>query len=112
MESRAIIASAHLGLLLACGAAAAAEPRQAIEFNRDVRPILADHCYHCHGPDPGQRQVDLRLDTADGAAANREGGPIVIAGRPEQSELWRRITSSDAAERMPPPEKGKSLTPA
>src|SRR6187397_2285020 len=90
--------------------ALAAEPPHAIEFNRDVRPILADHCFQCHGPDANQRKADLRLDTADAAATNREGGPVVVAGDLAKSELWRRITSADADERMPPADKGRKLT--
>src|SRR5688572_24570704 len=95
-------------LLLLVLCASAAEP--SVEFNRDVRPILADHCFQCHGPDANQRQADLRLDMPEAAAANREGGPVVVAGQPDQSELWRRITSADADERMPPPDKGRKLT--
>jgi hypothetical protein len=86
-------------------------PPAQIEFNRDVRPILSDHCFQCHGPDARQRQGELRLDVANGAAAGRDGGPVVVAGQPDQSELFRRITSADAAERMPPAEKGEPLSP-
>ena len=97
-------------LLVMSDVVAAASP--SIEFNRDVRPILADRCFQCHGPDAKQRQGDLRLDTADAASAERKGGPVVVAGQPERSELWRRINSSDADERMPPPDKGGKLTAA
>jgi mono/diheme cytochrome c family protein len=82
---------------------AAAAP---VEFNRDVRPILADTCFQCHGPDKAQRKAALRLDTEEGAAK--------ILGRddPTRSELVRRITATDDAERMPPPKSGRALTPA
>jgi mono/diheme cytochrome c family protein len=94
------------------GVAAAAEPVPAVEFNRDVRPILADHCFQCHGPDARQRQANLRLDTADAVSPDREGGPVIVAGHPERSELWRRISSDDVDERMPPPDKGGRLSAA
>ena len=58
------------------------------EFNRDVRPILADHCFTCHGPDAGQRQAELRLDLPPAAE-------VLVGGDPEKSEVWRRITSSE-----------------
>jgi mono/diheme cytochrome c family protein len=80
-----------------------------VEFNRDVRPILADHCFACHGPDARQRKADLRLDSAESADPKRENGPVVIAGDPAKSELWRRINSTDPDEQMPPPGKGRHL---
>jgi len=98
--------------LLGAAQLRAAEPREAVEFNRDVRPILADHCFQCHGPDAKQRKADLRLDTPEAADPKREGGPIVVGGQPEKSELWRRINSTDGDERMPPPAKGDKLTAA
>jgi mono/diheme cytochrome c family protein len=103
---------AYLLLVTAATVVRAAEPLRAIEFNRDVRPILADHCFQCHGPDAKQRKADLRLDLPEAVDANREGGSVVVAGQPEKSELWRRITSTDPDERMPPPDKGSKLTAA
>jgi hypothetical protein len=76
------------------------------EFNRDVRPILADTCFQCHGPDKAKRKAGLRLDTEEGAAK------VLAPGDPTKSELIRRITSHDDAERMPPPKSGRTLTPA
>ena len=96
-----------LGLYV--GISHAAEP---IEFNRDIRPILADHCFACHGPDGRQRQADLRLDTGEGAHAKRDSGRVVVAGRPDASELYRRVTSNDPDVRMPPPGKGRKLLDA
>jgi len=82
-------------LFLAIASAAGAEqPPRAIEFNRNVRPILADHCFQCHGPDAKQRKADLRLDMPEPGNSKREGGPVIVAGHPEKSELWRRITST------------------
>jgi hypothetical protein len=112
MEFRLVTGSGMVLLLLFATSLVAAPPESGIEFNRDVRPILADHCFQCHGPDAKQRKADLRLDTAEAAAPDRKGGPVVIAGQPEKSELWRRITSADADERMPPPQKGTKLTAA
>jgi hypothetical protein len=88
--------------------ATAAETSPAIEFNRDVRPILADHCFQCHGPDAAQRKADLRLDLEP--RSDRDNGPVLIAGQPDKSELYRRVTSTDADEQMPPPGKGRRLT--
>ncbi|MEC8411013.1 MAG: DUF1549 domain-containing protein, partial [Planctomycetota bacterium] len=76
-----------------------------IDFNRDVRPILSDRCFQCHGPDEEQRQADLRLDLAD----SEEGALTVIKkGVAEESELWHRIISSDPDLVMPPPESNKA----
>src|SRR5438309_9582137 len=101
--------SASVFHLLLVASVAAAEPPLAIEFNRDIRPILADHCFACHGPDARQRKADLRLDIPEAADPKREEGPVVVAGHPEKSRLWRRINSSDPDEQMPPPDKGRRL---
>src|SRR5437763_5821225 len=77
---------------------------QTVEFNRDVRPILLDNCFACHGPDKAKRKADLRLDTADGGKA------AVVPGKPEQSELIKRVTSDDPETLMPPPKTGHRLT--
>jgi hypothetical protein len=82
-----------------------------IDFNRDVRPILSETCFQCHGPDKSKRQGNLRLDTREGAFAEIEGiGPVIVAGKPEESELVARICSEDPEERMPPPDSGRSLS--
>lgn len=81
-------------------------------FNKDIRPILADNCYHCHGFDSGSRQADLRLDVHEGATAVKEGRQAVKPGDLQASELWRRINSGDPKVRMPPPDSGKELKPA
>ena len=85
----------------------AAEP--AIEFNRDVRPILSDKCFACHGPDKGQRKGDLRLDVESAALAEREGRRAIVAGKVSESELYKRITHTSKRKRMPPEKFGKSL---
>ena len=78
-------------------------PDAAVDFQRDVRPILADNCFSCHGPDEGTRQVRLRLDTQDGAFGARPRGAAVVPGDAEASLLHQRITQADDRLRMPPP---------
>lgn len=82
-----------------------------IQFNRDVRPILSDVCFQCHGPDQNTRAADLRLDTEVGLLGTGDQPGAVKARHPEQSELIRRITSTDPDERMPPPSIAKKLSP-
>jgi hypothetical protein len=91
---------------LLCNALLAAE----IQFNRDVRPILSDKCFHCHGPDNVAREADLRLDTMESAYADRDGGRAIVPGKPELSELISRITHEDPDQRMPPEDSGRNLT--
>ena len=105
----------HLtGLVLAAfafaAAGAAACAQEPVDFIRGVRPILLDHCYQCHGPDAAQRKADLRLDLAAAAMnALPTGKRAVVPGDPSASELWQRISSANADERMPPAD-GKPLT--
>jgi mono/diheme cytochrome c family protein len=87
---------------------AQAEPE--VSYNRDIRPILAKHCWACHGPDQDARQADLRLDSFESATAVREDRAAIQAHAPENSELMHRIMSRDAGEVMPPPEAGATLT--
>jgi len=81
-----------------------------IEFNRDIRPILSDKCFACHGPDSSQRKADLRLDEAANATKDRDGYQVVIPGNAKESELLHRVNSDDSDLKMPPPEFGKELT--
>src|SRR5439155_7201989 len=83
---------------------------QVVEFNRDIRPILADNCFACHGPDKNQRKANLRLDSEEEALADRGGYQAIAPGKPDQSELYRRITVEDVKEHMPPAKSGKKLT--
>jgi len=93
---------------LASVSGAAAEP---IHFNRDIRPILADACFHCHGPDPGSRKALLRLDTEGGFFAPREGEPTVLKGQPDKSTLYQRLITTDEDDLMPPKESHRELKP-
>ena len=103
-------AAALVGLLgVSPSPARGAEP---VEFNRDVRPILSDNCFACHGFDPKTRKAKLRLDTPEGATAGRDGTRPVAPGEPAQSEVWARIVSDDPDAVMPPPDSHKKLTPA
>ncbi|GAA3556951.1 PSD1 and planctomycete cytochrome C domain-containing protein [Snuella lapsa] len=82
-----------------------------VDFNFDVRPILVQNCYLCHGPDPSSRKADLRLDTYEGAtAALKEGGHAIVPGKPKKSELMYRITHEDDDKIMPPPEMNSKLS--
>jgi hypothetical protein len=104
------LAGAALAAVLSPAApAVAAEPGR-INFSRDILPILSDNCFFCHGPDPNNRQADLRLDTREGALRTKD--PIVVAGMSSESELFLRVTSDDKNELMPPPKSNRQLTPA
>jgi hypothetical protein len=81
-----------------------------LDFNRDVRPILSDKCFSCHGFDEKARQADLRLDVRESAVAENESVAAIVPGKPNESELIRRIESGDDSERMPPPDSKKSLS--
>ena len=81
-----------------------------IEFNRDIRPILSDRCFSCHGPDKNKREAETRLDTLEGLhGSTNKTGPLV-PGNPDASEMIRRIESLDNDKRMPPPEFAKDLS--
>jgi len=84
---------------------------QTLEFNRDIRPILADKCFACHGFDAAQRQAGLRLDQAEGAAQKLESGNrAIVAGSLDTSSAWQRIQTQSPDERMPPANSHKELT--
>lgn len=93
----------------ACGSARADD----VDFTHDVRPLLARHCFKCHGPDEKARKRELRLDTHDGALkGGKSGEPAIVPGKPDDSEFVRRIFSKDDAEVMPPPSAKLPLTDA
>jgi hypothetical protein len=91
------------------GAYAASEAQplpEKIEFNRDVRPILSDNCFYCHGPDASHRKGKLRLDLREHAIARE----AFVPGKPAESELVLRVRSTDEEEMMPPPDSNKKLS--
>src|SRR5262245_47773697 len=93
---RAIPVRTSLALLALAGLVLpAARADDAISFNRDIRPILSNNCFKCHGPDEKERKADLRLDTEDGPFADLGGHAAVVRGKPEESELILRITGKE-----------------
>lgn len=93
--------------IAAATAVAAGQSPPEVRYGRDIRPILSDRCFKCHGPDAAARAADLRLDDRADAVRLRDGGAAVVPGDAEASELWRRITAHDVDERMPPADSGK-----
>jgi hypothetical protein len=89
----------------------AGEAAGRVDFNRQIRPILSESCYQCHGPDRNKRKADLRLDLREGLFRTADGTTVVAPSHPEESELYFRITSDDPELRMPPPKSGKPLAP-
>ena len=100
-------------ILLARNAGAGEDvPDRRVDFNREVRPILSNRCFACHGPDAAKRKgvgKPLRLDTEDGAFADLGGYSAVVRGKPSESELLARVKSDDPDEVMPPPKHGAKL---
>src|SRR5262249_32191635 len=80
-----------------------------IDFNRQIRPILSNNCFQCHGPEDKKRRADLRLDTKQGAFADLGGHHAIVPGNVARSKLIERITSTDKSHVMPPPSTGKTL---
>ena len=78
-----------------------------VRYGRDIRPLLSDRCFRCHGPDASQRAADLRLDSREFAMADRDGTAAIVPGAPQRSLLIERITSHDPDERMPPVKSNK-----
>jgi hypothetical protein len=107
----AIWACCHAG---SNGHAALPDQSGAIDFNFQIRPLLSDRCFKCHGPDEKSRKAKLRLDVAESAYAIRDtatGRRAIAAGRPDQSEVYRRITAIEPEDRMPPVKSGLKLNP-
>ncbi|MBL9126241.1 MAG: DUF1549 domain-containing protein, partial [Verrucomicrobiales bacterium] len=102
-----------LAVVLGTYAVSTDAPGADVAFHRDVKPLLSDHCFACHGPDTGTRKADLRLDTREGLlAATSKRSPAVVPGKPEESPLYKRIVTSDPDDVMPPPDSHKPLSPA
>ncbi len=107
--SRHLLGVAVLSLWLACvGRAEAAPPAsEKVDYNFHIRPLLADRCFVCHGPDANKRKARLRLDLPDSAFSQG----VIVAGKPDKSPVIARITATDSHERMPPAKSNLSLTP-
>ena len=89
--------------LLLASSVVRADPPGKVDFNSQIRPILSNACFACHGPDEQQRKAKLRLDSFGGATAKlRREGHGIVPGKPDESEILRRILSDDPSERMPP----------
>ncbi|MBL9127710.1 MAG: DUF1549 domain-containing protein, partial [Verrucomicrobiales bacterium] len=94
------------------GAPAAFGADKPVDFTRDIRPILSEHCFTCHGPDDKQRKGKYRVDTKDGLFRSSDGKALIVAGKAADSDFYRRLITSDADDRMPPEKTGKKLTEA
>ena len=101
-------ATLFFGVILGA-AVCSAEP---INFSRQIRPILSENCIACHGPDEKGRKGKLRLDDEQDAKRDRKGDFVILPGKPEQSELIKRIESTDPDDVMPPPKQHKTIAPA
>ncbi len=104
-ESGRFLSILSVTAAIVCGGELGRTDEPTIRFDRDIRPILSDNCYHCHGPDRANRQADLRLDVEEDAKSW-----AIVPGNPDDSELVRRIRSDDPDTVMPPPESNKRLT--
>ncbi len=97
-------------LLISTAFAADAPVPAKIAYNRDVRPILADTCFKCHGFDKNTREADLRLDVREAALAKIDGIFPIVPGKPEESEIWKRINTKDEDDVMPPKKEHRQLS--
>jgi len=88
----------------------ATDRAESVDFQRDIRPILSENCFQCHGPDENTREADLRLDLADAAQADLGDYAAIIPGDASESEAMKRVLSDDEYEQMPPADSGKELT--
>ena len=121
MSESLLILASFVGLLCRLAGAgetaapvlpAASGPGPAVDFDREIRPILADRCFKCHGPDENERQAELRLDVHEAMLRPADSGrAAVVPGKPADSGLYRRISSTRKGLLMPPPDSGKTLSP-
>ena len=110
MNRRAVFGSGvgALVLLMAAGVGVAGP----LSYNKDIRPILAENCFNCHGPDSASRKAGLRLDSFEAATvANKDGDVALVPGNAAVSEIIKRVLSTDPDEVMPPPEFHKVVKP-
>ena len=117
MTPRGLLATAVALLVASWGGGALLPPAPAhaeekIDYAEQVKPILADYCYECHGADEKKRESDLRLDQKESAFADLGGYRSIVPGKPDESEVFLRISAQVAEERMPPYDAGTELTAA
>ena len=110
MRVQPIVISFGFLILAQIGASTSADAPKTVRFDRDILPILADNCFACHGPDQKARKAKLRLDTKDGAFRVRNNIHVIVPGKSTASELYKRISSTEETEVMPPPKSKKKLT--
>ena len=109
LPSRLVVCGFAAALSLLCASAASAAD---VDFSRDVKPILAENCFLCHGPDESTRKGKLRLDLRDAAlGGGKSGVAAIVPGKPGEGTLLARVSTADPHERMPPPDANKTLTP-
>src|SRR5215468_178681 len=97
-DAKSVIYATFISTLITHAALAAS-----VEYDRDIRPILSDNCYQCHGPDEKARKAKLRLDVKESAFRVEDGITVIKPGKSDESELFRRISTSDTDDLMPPP---------
>ena len=107
----AVLISASFVWTLSRPVSAADAPTKPVDFNREIRPILSDTCFTCHGPDEKKRMAKMRLDETEGLFVDRGGYKIITPGNAAQSKLYQKISSTNPAFRMPPVYSGRTLTP-
>ncbi|MFP6598045.1 MAG: DUF1549 domain-containing protein, partial [Candidatus Hydrogenedentota bacterium] len=112
--NRPVFSHPLFSAIIGCGISIAYPSARAddkVDFNRDIRPIISEKCYACHGPDSAAREKDLRFDIREGLFGKSEfGQPLIVPGDPEESEIYYRITAEDPDERMPSADSNLSLT--
>ena len=99
-----------IGVLFNATFSTACSAEGSVDFNRDIRPILSDRCFACHGPDAAAREAELRVDLREDALADRGGYAVIVPGDASQSTIIERLTTDDPDERMPPVDFGKELS--
>jgi aldose sugar dehydrogenase len=108
--ARVLVALFATSLCLGAPRPADAQGEEPVDYRTEIRPLLADYCYACHGPDPAKREAGLRLDEKRSAFADRGSYRMIVPGRPEESEVWLRVASELAEDRMPPYTAGLDLS--
>ena len=107
---KAIMSRVTFLMLLLASSQTHVVAQESPKYNRDIRPLLSDRCFKCHGPDSHSRAADLRLDLQEEAVKDRGGYWAIVPGDADGSDLWERISTTDPDLVMPPPETGKSLS--